>query len=213
MSSFVEEALRVNQRFLTEVVEAFGFCPWAAGARTSGALHRAVLLDEDAELAVEQVLKLDERVLVAILIFPRFTGPPERFEELLLRVRTAEEARRGGRSPFVTALFHPALRWSFDSPQQLVPFFRRSPDPAIQFVRFSSLESVRSGSPSGKFLFEASAAGWAELARRLQTVPVSDRIAQSNFDVVLRAGLARIEAIYADIAADRAKSYRRFGES
>lgn len=210
MNTFESEVLRINERFLVEVVEAFGFCPWAEGARKTGALKRAVILDESE--ALERLLSLEEKTAVAILIYPRFSGPPAAFEELLARLRRAEEARRGARSPFVTALFHPALPWSGDGPDQLVPLLRRSPDPSLQFVRFAALEAVRSAAPSGKFLFDWTSESWKELARREQNLPVSARVARDNFSTVERVGADRMLAILDDIGRDREASYRRFRE-
>src|ERR671935_113825 len=42
----VHGVLRINERFLVEVVEALGLCPWAEGARKTGALRREVIVDE-----------------------------------------------------------------------------------------------------------------------------------------------------------------------
>ena len=201
---------------MTELVEAFDICPFARGARTSGALKREVLLDERADPAASlkllDELAADERVVVAILIYPRLGASLAAFEQFLVELRRAEELRRGGRSPFVTALFHPALRWSAATPSQLVTFFRRSPDPSIQFVRFSALEALRAAAPSGKFMFEWTEAGFAELLRREKNQPVSARITADNFAMVAREGIARLEAIFSDIALDRALTHVRLGE-
>jgi hypothetical protein len=205
LADFVGEVLRVHERFLVEVVEAHGLCPWAEGARTTGALRRAVILDEHD--ALPQVLALDDKVIVAILIYPRFRGGVAEFEALVQRLRAREEAARGERSPFVTALFHPALKFSTDTPQQLLTLFRRSPDPSLQLVRYASLQSVRSAAPDGKFLFTGGIEALAELERRLSTIPVSERIARDNAATVASVGLDRILALLDDIRADRDRSY------
>ncbi len=211
-SAFEAEALRVHQRFVVEVIEQNGLCPWAEGTRTSGALERAVMLDEDPERAADAIVAFGESVLVGILIWPRFLSGPELFEELLGRVRRAEEARRGKRSPFVTALFHPRLAYSDGSAEQLVPLFRRSPDPSVQLIRHAALEAVRSAAPSGKFVFDWSARAWAELERREQQLPVSDRIARDNQARLGQLGIDRLLALYQDIRADRDRAYAQLGE-
>jgi hypothetical protein len=215
-SQLEAEALRINERFLTEVVEPFEFCPFARGARESGALVRRVLLDAPetaGSLAALDPLVDDPHVLVALLIYPRFSATVAAFERFATELRQAEDARRGGRSPLVTAVFHPRLGGGgHATPQQLVNLLRRSPDPMIQFTRFSALEAVRGAGPSGKFLFEWSPGGLAELERRLATLPVSERIARDNFATVERVGIACLEAILAELADDRARSYARLGE-
>jgi hypothetical protein len=45
--AFVDEVLRLNARYLDEVVERFDFCPYARTARQSNQVARAVLLDRD----------------------------------------------------------------------------------------------------------------------------------------------------------------------
>jgi hypothetical protein len=205
--SFAQEVLRIHERFLVEVIEKLQLCPWAEGTRQSGALKRAVILDQDP---LEEILAWDENVLVGILIFPRFSGGPEAFDEHLKQLRKSEQLRR--KSPFVTALFHPRLSFSAETPEQLVPLFRRSPDPSVQFIRHAALESVRSAGPSGKFLFDWSAKAFAELERREKELPVSDRIARDNAVTVEREGVAALLAIYQDLLADRNRSYSKFGE-
>jgi hypothetical protein len=209
MSGFADEVLRIHQRFLVEVIEKLNLCPWAQGTRSSGALRRAVILEQDP---VDEILRFDEKTLVGILIWPRFFEGPEKFEELLREVRQKEELRRGARSPFVTALFHPQLAYSTATADQLVPLFRRSPDPSVQFIRHAALQAVRSATPSGKFMFDFSAEAWAELERRQDKLPVSDQIAHDNAVTVEKLGAARLLAHYEEIRADRDRSYARFGE-
>src|SRR5262249_2022164 len=109
--------------------------------------------------------------------------------------------------------FHPDGRYGMDSPQKMIMFFRRSPDPTIQLVRFSALDAVKRGDgPGGKFLFDWSARGWAELARRAEEQGISERIAERNPATAAREGLERFEKIFADIRADRARSYAKFGK-
>jgi hypothetical protein len=147
-------------------------------------------------------LEADREVAVAILIYPRFDSGVSSFEHFMNGLRETEGA-------FAMALFHPEAEWSAATPQQLVMFFRRSPDPSIQLTRFSALDAVRARSPSGKFLFDYSAAALAELARRASEVPISERIAGDNFATVKREGLARFESIYDDIRKDRETAYAK----
>ena len=209
---FADEVLRIHERFLVEVIERLGLCPWAEGTRSTGQLRRAVMLDDDPARAADEILGLGDGVLVGILIWPRFFEAPDKFDELVAAVRRLEESKRGARSPFVIATFHPRLSYSTASPDRLVPLFRRSPDPSLQLIRHAALQSVRSAGPAGKFLFDGSARAWAELERREKELPVSDRIAHENSATVEKVGVERLLACYREIAADRDASYKRFGE-
>ena len=55
-SGFAGEVLRINERFLVEVVEALGLCPWAEGARKTGALKREVILDAIFQKSREELV-------------------------------------------------------------------------------------------------------------------------------------------------------------
>jgi hypothetical protein len=204
----------VNARYLTEVVEHYNICPFAEGARSTGALERRVILGDPLTESLRAVEELGarEKIVVGILIYPRHTEGAEKFEQFVAELRAADGARRAGKhGPFAFATFHPDAPFGADTPDRLVMFLRRSPDPCVQLVRFSALEAVRSAAPGGKFLFDFTPDGYAELARRAQAVPVSERIARDNFATVGRVGLARLEEVLADIRADRARSYARLG--
>lgn len=211
--------LRINTRYLEEVVEAHNVCPYARGARSGGAVARRVLWDEapsvTSALSAITELEAESETVVALLIYPRLGLPPVAFDRLMSEVREADLARRpdartGPRAPFAMAAFHPDAGYGDENPQRMVTFFRRAPDPTIQLVRFSALDAVKGSVPQGAFFFEWSAAGLLELERRTSAVPVSERIARDNFATAARVGIARLQAIYDDIAADRARSYARF---
>jgi hypothetical protein len=210
-SAFVDEVLRINQRYVSEIVEGFDVCPFARGARTGGAFGRRVIVeatrDPAPSLAAIDALAADPALEVAVLIYPRVRLGASDFDDFVRLLRQADEARR--RPPFALAMFHPDATYGTESPERMVMFFRKTPDPTIQLVRFDVLDAVKRGQ-GGKFLFEWSAEGWAELMRRTETPSVSDRITRDNFAMVMREGIARLEGIYADIRADRDRSYARF---
>ncbi len=118
-------------------------------------------------------------------------------------------ALRGETRVFAMAAFHPQGKFSSETAAQLVPLFRRAPDPTIQLVRFSLLDQVKAQRPTGKILFDGSAAGQAALAA-LGRPSISDEVAENNFSTTKRLGLAQIEAILAEIIQDRARSYARY---
>ena len=212
-SEFIAEVLRINDRYLTELVEGHDVCPFARGARTGRAVTQRVLLDETPDpasgLAAISELEAEEGLAVALLIYPRLGLPPEGFERFVSELRARDQARRP--PPFAMAMFHPDGDYGAESPRRLVMFFRRAPDPTIQLVRFSVLDAVKGNSPiDGKYLFEFSAQGLAELERRAKEVSVSEQIARDNFATAGREGIPRLQAILDDIRADRDRSYARF---
>ena len=198
-----DEALRINARWIHEVVERFGVCPFAAPAMASGAVARRVLLEPSAAPAALQELAVDVAIEVALLIFPTVTMSAAEFDRWCTPLRS--------QSPhFVAAVFHPDAPYDLATPAQAVGFFRRAPDPTLQLVRASAMQSVR-GPGGGKFHFDFSADAWAELQRREHKLPTSERIAVDNHALLVRDGVARLQSIYDDIRADRDRSYAQAG--
>jgi hypothetical protein len=189
------EALRLNDRYLREVVIELGLCPWAERAISAGEVRRRVVLDE--EVAVEAALGfIDElaaagaAVAVGMLLFPRAAVSCAEFDRFTEQVRRADRdrCRVSGRNDFVMAAFHPDASTSFETAYQLVSFLRRTPDPMIQLVRAKALDGVRAAHPS-----------------------LSEDIARQNFATVNARGAAVLDAILRDIRRDRDRSYATLG--
>src|SRR3954471_6780092 len=72
MDALAAEALRRNDRYIREFVEALHICPYAKTCREAGKLLRRVLLSQaDAPAAMAEVEAMpDDAVEVALLIFP-----------------------------------------------------------------------------------------------------------------------------------------------
>jgi hypothetical protein len=185
------EALRLNDRYLQEVVIGFGLCPWAERAITGGQLLRQIVLDEVPVLAVaidfiDEIARAGATIAVGMLIFPRAEIAPAAFDRYTEEVRRAERARcrAEGRQDLVMAAFHPQAADSFETPYQLVSFVRRSPDPMIQLVRAELLENLRVARPT-----------------------LSEDLAQQNFATVNARGASALDAILRDIRRDRDETY------
>jgi hypothetical protein len=129
----VRESLRLCDRYVKEVVLAFGLCPWAEPALRAGRVARRVF--PGAELDVTGVLAAIDAlagrpapepageptgdqarqhdgagdVEVALFLFPRHAGGWSAFDAFAERVRRADRARRpaGNLPPFLVATFHP----------------------------------------------------------------------------------------------------------
>jgi hypothetical protein len=194
------EALRLNTRYVNEVVLAWDLCPWAGKAFTAGQVWQRVLLAEAP--APEDVLPvLDELdaasdVAIGLLIFPRLVTRAAAFDAFAERVRRADHARRpdGATSPpspsFLVAAFHPhsGAPQTFATPPQLVSFVRRTPDPTLQLVRTSVLRRATGEGPR-----------------------VSDDVTRRNFETVNARGAAALDAVLREIRRDRDDSYARLG--
>ena len=200
--SVAAEALRLNDRYVREVVEAFNVCPFARGARLSGAAVREVsLLDACDPGAIVDVVERHERgpseVSVVQVIYPRLKVSALAFDALVSAARALRAAREPT-PPFALASFHPGLALDASTPDALVAFFRRTPDPTIQLVRRSVIEALTRDP-------DAYAAQVERFLRGEASPPpsVAARITRDNFDRVARDGPEVIAAIYAAIARDR----------
>ncbi len=174
------EVLRLLDRYLVEIVEAHDLCPWARGAREHGEIAVEILFGEPTLadwIAAARAALARPETRVAMIVAPEFSG-----DLRALRDRVAAALPDAG-----VADFHPDAAADFASPARLVPHLRSSPDPLLQLVPLSLLDSVR-GAP-----------------------PVADRARQAQ---LLATKVAPARGDVADsIAADRARSYERVGIS
>ena len=195
VAALQREALRLCDRYVAEVVLAFGLCPWAEGVLRAGTLARRVLAD--ARVVPADVAPIidewaignggeDGGVEVGFVIFPRYAGSRGAFDSFAEGVRRAERARRpaGTAVPFVIAAFHPEGSERVGGPHQLVSFLRRSPDPLLQLVRAERLDRVKSVSPH-----------------------VSNEIAERNHAAMTPGNAERFNATVRAIRRDRDEAY------
>jgi hypothetical protein len=209
------EALRVHQRYASEIVEALNFCPFSAPARAEGRVTLRVLFGPEPDLSQTlhemECLEYDERTDIALLIYPEAVLSRLAFQHFAARVREADEQRKGrGQSAFALADFHPDAEPQLATPEKLVAFIRRSPDPVLQLLRRSALEAVRGEVQGTRFV---------DLAQLLdpaaQSAPAPDplhqRIARANQKTVQRLGVAQVSALLEDILEDRDRSYGPLG--
>jgi len=206
-AALVTEALRLNARYVEEVVIGWGLCPWAAQAWRDGAVARRVLIPAAPEQAGDQTPEhapaidsvlafIDElasapATSIGLAIFPRATPTAAAWGTFAERVRRADRARRSpdAAAPFLLAAFHPGSGNSASeagNPGALVSFLRRTPDPTLQLVRASLLD------------------GLARQGRDL-----SGEIARANFAAVGARTPAALDALVREIRSDRDASYAR----
>jgi hypothetical protein len=178
-----QEALRLCQRYIDEVVLAFGLCPWAEAALRGGQVARAVCLLE--EPTAQDCLPFVARfagasapdVDIGLLLFPWATLSWTAFDTF------AERVRRASGTTFLIAAFHPQGAERATNPHQAVSFLRRTPDPMLQFVRADVIARVKAAQP------QASAA-----------------VGERNFRSVADG---RLDGVVRAIGADRDATYAR----
>jgi hypothetical protein len=215
------EALRIHLRYSVEVIEALGFCPWAHAARIAGRVRTIIVFgnpQNTAETFHDQILREidaiedDENVEVGLLVFPELMLSRLAFQHLAARVRADYSQRRARtQQSFALADFHPDAEPDLAAPERLVPFIRKSPDPTFQLIRHAALDATRLGSAGSRFV-DTSMLGALELGAKLdQTEPLHARLARANLLEVQRLGVARVQALLAEISRDRDESYTRLG--
>jgi len=209
-SELAREAARLYERYATEIVERFDLCPFAAHARTAGRVFLRVITDA-APLAatVRMIAELDpeETCEVAILVYPNLALDRREFDRFVMRVRQSDAKRHPlGKVPFAMAAFHPDAELDLRSPERLIPFIRRTPDPTLQLVRRSVLDRVRGPRPEGTGYFDVSLLDKRNLFAAPPAPTTRERISQDNDDTVQRAS-AELEAVMADIQRDRRETY------
>jgi hypothetical protein len=207
---WIREAIRVYRRYQIEVVEACGLCPWAERARLDGSVHERVLVQtKDATIepsirAIEDLAR-EERVQIALLIFPRIGLSRSDFEHFVARVREGDAKRHAlGEVPFMFAAFHPAAVPDLTHAERLIPFLRRTPDPTIQLVRASALERVRASASQGTQFVDIRSLAAEDFE---YTPPLRERIARANLATVRRMGVDELRRHLDDILRDRDETY------
>jgi hypothetical protein len=209
------EACRLHERYLVEIVEACGLCPWAERARLQGRTTTAVLLQVDDAAFEPCLAALDEwaadtRLDIGFLVLPRLPLGRLDFDRFVARLQAIYAGRLPpGQTPFALAAFHPDAAPIVDDAERLIPFLRRTPDPCIQVVRMSTLKRVRGSTPEGTQFIDVASLE-ASLLREA-VVPLRQRIARTNLDTVRRMGVAQFAACVEDIQRDRDRTYAALG--
>lgn len=217
------EVHRIHARYLEEVVEGLGLCPFARHSREQGRVHRPLfrVADDapDPRPVADAIAKIttdhdDAEIILATFVDPggRFSTPAA-FETFVTRVRAAYD-KLDAPLYFMVA-FHPRLDETIDTARPLtkdtlVPLIRRTPDPVIQCVNAAVLERARANAQQAakRKLMEAHGHDpvlRAMLERSVQTdSELSADIARANFDACgTGSGHQRLQARIESIIAER----------
>ncbi len=218
--------LRVYERYAVEVVERFGFCPWAHAARTSGSAPVRVVFSVNQDDFVESLTHLnalshgsqgdpsevesetETDFDVALVIYPLLDLGRLDFEDFVRRLRARSEDDARDLTAFAMAAFHPHAEADLGHPDRLVPFVRRTPDPTLQLVRKSALFSIK-GLDSGTQFVDVTALGSLGVGAYESpgVKPVRQRIAEQNLATVRDVGTASVEGVLHDIFREREEGH------
>jgi len=230
-----EHVQALHDRYLLEVVEALALCPFARRCREQGRVARPLFYSPDppapehpgidpAIVAAEldRCTRANPELEVVLLTFVLPPAPDhpwhdlDVFETLVRGVRDAYEARVPAGLRFYMVGFHPRLQGPDPrrpaTPDGLVPWLRRTPDPVIQCIRADLLDQVRrqaQAAANARFLEEMGRLGpeyRALAATAIQSDPeLSADIARHNFaSVGTGPGRAELDQRIAALLAARA---------
>jgi hypothetical protein len=134
------------------------------------------------------------------------------FAHLVAELRAADAQRvPRGQEQLAYADFHPIAAPDLTTPERLVPFLRRAPDPMVQIVRIDVLARARRTPDQGTSYIDPSQLSAIALGAMPTAEPnLSERVAVANHRTVTRAGVDQITAIFEDIRADRDRTYTEF---
>jgi hypothetical protein len=211
--------LEAYERYAVEVVERFGFCPWARAARESGGVVLNVIFStnqDDFSESLERLANLHddaEDAEIALFIYPLLDLDRLPFEGFVRRLRASAEMHRPPLDAFAMAAFHPTATIDATDPDRLVPYVRRSPDPTLQLVRKSALSGIK-GLASGTAFVDVSRMSLASFKALAEPAPkaVRERIAEQNFNTVREVGPVAIDAVVTDIFREREAAHAMLQE-
>lgn len=210
--ALASEARRIYLRYALEVVEEFTFCPWARSAREAGRVRCNIVFGTrpTLETLLAEVLAADActELDVTLLIMPQCELTRVELRHLTSTLHTRYEVAAGrGKTAHAIADFHPAAQLDQTSPERLVPFIRKSPDPTLQLIRHAALDAARRGPQEGT----RAATLEMMLKGALKDDPPHARVASTNFRTLDRLSPRPILTVLEDIARDRSASYARTG--
>ncbi len=206
------EAERVNDRYLDEFLERWAFCPFSKEGRKRGEVFRYVHLFETLDLepvfALHERIVQDERQVVAQIIAPGVEVDAEEWATFAHALTAVAHARLG-KEVVAVAPLHPELPYGTGAAAEMVPLFRRTPDPTIQWVRLDALERIYKGRGAGTVFVDAGSVEDFLAAMEEAHKPLWDSIADSNAKSARSFGLERLERLLASIAQDARESFAR----
>jgi hypothetical protein len=214
-------ALDYHSRWVDNFIEGANWCPFARSSRLAGrttlkALSCAPALgdplthwDELPAWLLDFADSPDAEVMQVVV--PRVMCTAADWEHRAKQMLDEFQALRGGRSVLALAAFHPQLMLRYETPPGLIPLLRRSPLPAIQFVRLDALARVKKGRDNADRFVSPGSPEFHALLLQPVRESISDAITRTNFDTIKTAGRASVEASLHALAEEAANALREAG--
>ena len=142
-----------TQKWLSTVVIAHRFCPFAKREFDGGNIHFAIIESEDLETQLEHLIKCftaldrDPGRETSLLIFPRGLSDFEAYLDLL-DLGTALIKNQGYEGVYQLASFHPQYRFTETEENDPCNYTNRSPYPMLHILREASIEAALKSYPN-----------------------------------------------------------------
>lgn len=214
-------AVEYHSRWVSTFIEGANWCPFARTSRLAGRTTLKALScapahgdplahwEELPGWLLEFADSPDAEVMQ--IVVPRVVCTAADWEHRAKQMLDEFQALRGGRSVLALAAFHPQLTVRHETPPGLIPLLRRSPLPAIQFVRLDALARVKKGRDNADRFVSPGSPEFHALLLQPVRESISDAITRTNFDTILAAGRASVEATLHALAEEAARALHEAG--
>jgi hypothetical protein len=171
-----DEAIAQTRRWISQVVVACNFCPFAAREVKLETIRYRVVLGQDPQdflvAFVEECQHLDREIQVetTLLIFPEAL---EKFDDYLGLLAEAEFLleRQGYEGVYQVASFHPEYRFADADAEDAANYTNRSPHPMLHLLREERVEQA------------------------LQRYPNPEKIPENNVEFARQRGVQAMRAL------------------
>jgi uncharacterized protein len=142
-----DQIIQQTKKWITDVVIACNFCPFAAREVKRNSIHYAVEYDTTLELALQAFMRAcirmdeDASVETTLLIFP---DDFQQFNDYLDLVELAEKLlkKEGYEGIYQVASFHPLYRFAGAPAEDAANYTNRSIYPMLHVLREESIEQA-----------------------------------------------------------------------
>lgn len=208
--------LALHARWTEEFVEALNLCPFARQARLQGRSPVHVLrgvvpcvpeaVDEAPAIEAaqrEQLGTTDAEVVQ--FVFPGLRVDALAWEKI--GKAWAQRLRTHNETGWAVAAFHPDAAYGRRTAASLVPLFRRTPFPTIQWLRLDVLARVREGRNDRERFVAPGSAEFLALLHQPPKPGIAALVADANLVTAERVGIDVLEARLRALALDAVLCY------
>ena len=142
-----------TKKWITDVVVACNFCPFASGVLKQGTIHYEVLTNATTETTLQAVAKAmqhlnnEANIETTLLILPYSFSNFDEYLDLLENVETLLE-KEGYEGIYQVASFHPAYLFAESTEDDPSNYTNRSPYPMLHFLREESVSKAVDSYPN-----------------------------------------------------------------